>query len=333
MDWFERITGFAELPYEQTQHMFSVHAGRLRSQRTERTWAVGRLETPSVTELRQRVQQLPGTPGTTRVSCIQADVRRLHSDASCRGGLFQVASQFNLLEMVGPGVTPEHGVTRYAHDHTQGPACAIAAGAGTIFRNYLAQVDDQRGQRADRQIDCLRDLGSALGNADGSLWEMKNGYALCTESGLAAIDDRLQQSTAEQLDALHGLLRIGLHWGVEVTDANDPRQCVSQAYCSALPVAYSPVPQPKWRRFATLVLEAAYEATLLAAVLNAQENGSRMVFLTRLGGGAFGNDLAWINDAIDRAVRKVRHRALDVRIVSYGPIPADLMALAASFGD
>jgi len=35
---------------------------------------------------------------------------------------FQVASQFNLLEMTGPSVTPEHGVARYAHDPTQGPA-------------------------------------------------------------------------------------------------------------------------------------------------------------------------------------------------------------------
>jgi hypothetical protein len=26
-------------------------------------------------------------------------------------------------------VTPEDGVTGYAQDHTQGPACAIAAGA------------------------------------------------------------------------------------------------------------------------------------------------------------------------------------------------------------
>ena len=37
------------------------------------------------------------------------------------GALFQVASQFNLLEMVSPDVTPEHGVSGYAHDLTLGP--------------------------------------------------------------------------------------------------------------------------------------------------------------------------------------------------------------------
>jgi len=41
--------------------------------------------------------------------------------------------------------------------------CAVAAGAGTIFRNYFAPVDGLPGQREDRQIDCLREIGVALG--------------------------------------------------------------------------------------------------------------------------------------------------------------------------
>jgi hypothetical protein len=44
-----------------------------------------------------------------------------------------------------------------------------------------------------------------------------------------------------------------------------------------------------WEAFASLVLQAAYEATMFAAVLNAQRGASNVV-LTRLGGGAFGND-------------------------------------------
>jgi hypothetical protein len=330
MDWFERIAGFAELPYEETQRKLSVEEGRLLSQHTDRTWAVGQLETPSLAELRQRVGQLPvRAGGKPRVNCMQADARRLHADPTSRGALFQVASQFNLLEMMGPNVTPEHGVTGYADDPTQGPACAIAAGAGTIFRNYLAEVDGHVGQRSGRQIDCLKDVGRALGNDDGSLWQMKNGYTLCTESGLAAIDANLREMTTGQLDELRSLLRIGLHWNVEVTDQDDPMQLVSQAYCSALPVNYSSVPRSRWQGFATLVLEATYEATMLAAVLNARQGGCRTVYLTRVGGGAFGNDLLWINQAIERSVRMVRHFDLDIRLVSHGTIPADLRALAA----
>ena len=64
----------------------------------------------------------------------------MHRAPENAGTLFQVASQFNLLEMVSPTVTPEDGVTRYQHDRTQGPACAISAGAATIYRNYFAPV-------------------------------------------------------------------------------------------------------------------------------------------------------------------------------------------------
>ncbi len=102
--------------------------------------------------------------GTLGVSTVVGDVGQLHRDPANRHALFQVASQFNLLEMTGPDVTPEDGVTRYAYDRTQGPACAIAAGAATVYRNYFVPVGGQIGQTQDRQIDCLKDIGTALGN-------------------------------------------------------------------------------------------------------------------------------------------------------------------------
>lgn len=93
-----------------------------------------------------------------------------------------------------------------------------------------------------------------------------------------------------QKDNLHGLLRIGLHRDVEVTDCPPGTNVtVSQAFCSALPVAYSHIPAPIWEPFATMVLECAYEATLLAAVDSHLSGGSNIVLLTLLGGGAFGN--------------------------------------------
>lgn len=50
IDWFERITGLREASYEQTQSRLSVFDGRLRSDGAERTYAVGRLELPSLAE-------------------------------------------------------------------------------------------------------------------------------------------------------------------------------------------------------------------------------------------------------------------------------------------
>jgi hypothetical protein len=53
-----------------------------------------------------------------------------------------------------------------------------------------------------------------------------------------------------------------------------------------------------WEPFAATVLEAAYEATMWAAVLNANRGKSDTVLLTFLGGGDFGNEDRWIHTAI-----------------------------------
>lgn len=331
MDWFERITGFREDGYDTTQSKLSIVDGRLISSRSDRACAVGQLETPSLTELRRRVAGLAFREAPTRVSCVQGDVRRMHSDCKNAGALFQVASQFNLLEMVAHSATPEHGVTRYQSDATQGPACAIAAGAGTIYRNYFAPVDGHLGQRMDRQIDCLRGVGDYLGNAEGSLWRMRNGYCLTTDEGLARINGKLRVLSESQLDELKGQLRIGFHRNVEVTDEG-AGHLVSQAYCSALPVAYNSISRRlDWELFACLVLEAAYEATLLSALLNREVTGNPAVFLTRLGGGVFGNDARWIAAAVRKVLVSYRNTALDVRIVSYANPARAMLDIESDF--
>jgi len=333
MDWFTQITGFPEQDYEQTRTRLSVVDGKLRSTHSSCAFGVGRLETPSLHELRQQAATLPSPEMPLRVSLCQGDVRAIHAAVDNGKSVFQAASQFNLLEMTSYAVTPEDGVTRYAMDCTQGPACAIAAGAATIYRNYLVPLGDQLGQTAQRQIDCLKDLGEALGNkSESAFWEMRNGYALCTPDGLQSIDARLAQCNATELDRLRGKLRIGLHWDVEVTADAPPGHLVSQAFCSALPVAYSRHrDDPRWARFATLVLEAAYEATLLAARLNLARTGCPTVFLTQLGGGAFGNADAWIEKAMSRALEHARGSGLDVRLVSYARPSSRLSRLAGRF--
>jgi hypothetical protein len=336
-NWFERLTGFRESDYEGTRARLEVRDGRLHSLANGRSYGIGRFEMPSVAELRARALEAvragarvdgKSIEGVLSVSNVSGDVRALHADRAHQGALFQVASQFNMLEMIGPEVTPEDGVSRYAGDDTQGPACAVAAGAATIYRNYFVPVNGLPGQTATRQLDGLADLGRAFGNDGNRLWAMRNGYALCTRDGLAEIDARLAAANAAQVDAWRDLLRIGVHWDVEVTEAASA-PTVSQAFCSALPVAYTDVPAHHWRAFATLVLEGAYEATMWAALINAARGASRTVFLTRLGGGAFGNDHEWIHAAMRRALRKVQGFALDVRLVSHGPVPRELEAFAA----
>jgi hypothetical protein len=334
MDWFQRLTGFREAGYADTQRQLVVEGDRLRSLVNGKTYGIGRFEQPSLGELRARVKP---APGRLKVSIVTGDVRKLHQQPEYAGALFQVASQFNVLEMPSPSVTPEAGVTGYQHDRTQGPACALAAGAATIYRNYFVPCHGGVGQTGDRQLDGLADLCAALSELTGlpvpDLWRMQNGYALASNEGLQAISAVLGAMDADRLDSLRARLRIGVHADVEVTDVDDhPGPVVSQAFCSALPVAYTRVPPALWAPFASLVLEGAYEATLLAAAENAQAGGSNVVLLTHLGGGVFGNDDGWIHGAMHRALELARGWALDVRIVCYSSPSRGTRDLAAAFG-
>jgi hypothetical protein len=317
MTWFETLTGIPKETPDQVRRNITLEGDQMRSRGNGRVMTFGRLEIPSLAELRDRLRAQEQAGGQMTVREVVANVQHLHADASNTGALFQVASQFNLLEMVDPRVTPEEGVGIYEHDHTQGPACAIAAGAGTIYRNYFVPIRGQTGQSAANQIDCLSDLGAALGNSRGYLWEMRNGYALASQSGLIEIGQRLRTAPESELYRLRGLLRIGIQWDTQVT-LGDSRHTVSQAYCSALPVAYSGHAPHLWEPFARLILEAAYEAMFCAAILNAARGISNRLYLTLLGGGAYGNETDWILSALARALHLHRHANLDVAVVSYG---------------
>jgi hypothetical protein len=329
VDWFEKLTGFREGDYRATRARLRIDGDQLVSTVNEKRYGIGQLTLPTLAELRARVPL--NHTGRSSVENLVGEARALHSVSEFAGATIQVASQFNVLEMTGPNVTPEDGVTRYEHDLTQGPACALAAGAATIHRNYFADVDGHLGQTRTRQLDALAPLGAVLAEQLGvgveTLWEMRNGYALCTESGLSAIAGLLDDGTEAERDTLRGHLAIGLHRDVQVTDLPvETGHLVSQAFCSALPVAYGG--GGRWEPFARLVLEASYEATVLAAAEQAAAGGANTVLLTRVGGGVFGNGEAWIDHAIERALGIVEQSGLDIRLVSRGSVHSSFARIA-----
>jgi len=222
--------------------------------------------------------------------------------------------------MVGPGVSPRRGIAGYEMDPTQGPKCAIACPAGTAYRNYLVPLGKDTGQCGDKQINTLEDIEAILGTR---YWEMQNGYGLPINTDtMAKLTTRLQ--TEDGLaDALHNALRVGVQWDTMV-GTNDPSRPkdhrVCQVYASACCVAYAKsTKSADWAAFASLVLNAAYDATLLAGrVLSMQRNKRITVYLTHLGGGAFGNRDEWILAAVQGALDRHRDANLDVRMVHYG---------------
>ncbi len=323
--WFEDLMGFEEQSPDNVRNKISIIGNKLLSLVNNESYQFGRLEIPTLKELKQQAQKV-GNKGVMSINEIVSDVQDLHSKPSNRNALFQAASQFNLLEMVGPHISPERGVGIYEHDYTQGPACAIACGAGTIYRNYFASVNNQIGQSSSNQINCLELIEKELGNDKEALWSMRNGYALASRGGIAKINAQLNNVCQSQREQLKEKLKIGIQWDTEVT-IGESNHLVSQAYCSALPVAYSDIAFVYWESFARLILEASYEATLYAALINHGRTGCPKVFLTLVGGDAFGNKAEWILDALELSVSKFKNTPLKINIVSYGASNHELVAL------
>ena len=275
-------------------------------------YAVGTFDCPSLADLREdpAVNAAKGK-GALTLTVQSGDVAAFHADPSNAKATFQAASQFNCLEFVGPAVVPEDGVTGYSSDRTQGPACSIACGPATVYRNYFVEghglPEAQKGQCAEAMIDNLYELNRALGNEGGRMMQVQGGYTMARDDGLHELNEQIAGEDREQLKSL---LRIGVHAGVEVTASSwgtrpvaresfdappGPGHVVTQVFGSACSVNYSRNSTALWQPFAQLVLEASYEATLMAAAKNAEQHGygesSRVVYLTLLGGGVFGNEV------------------------------------------
>ena len=280
--WFESLVGFQEENPEQVRSHLELRGNQLYSSVNGQTYQYGKLETAQLKDLRNS-EEVTATSwvGELKVSEVVGDVQLFHVMPQNTGALFQAASQFNLLEMVHPGIRPEDGIARYEHDLTQGPACAIACGAGTVYRNYFVPIGDHVGQEGERQIDCLHGLSKYFDNAGRRLWTMQNGYALATVAGLETLTREIEALSSVDYESLKGELAVGIQWDTQVTIA-PRRQIVSQIYCSALPVAYSTASATAWEAFGRLVLRATYEATFWAALRNRNRGGSNKLFLTRV---------------------------------------------------
>ncbi len=313
--WFKKLLGFKEINPDQVRSNLRIEGENLLSLVNGKSYQWGTLEIPKLEELRDNSPNLNNYRGKINIQEIVGDVQELH--LKNENSVFQAASQFNLLEMANPEITPEQGVDIYEHDFTQGPVCAITCGAGTIYRNYFVELHGQTGQSAKNQIDCLEALGLYFKNDDFPCWQMQNGYVLCNEEGLEHINNIISQLDHEAYETLKGELKIGVQRDTEITI--DTRQrTVTQAYCSALPIGYSQLAVEKWEPFARLILEATYEATFYAALRNFESTGNNRLFLTLVGGGVFRNPSNWIFDAIEKAVLKFKTIPLDVSVVSYG---------------
>lgn len=327
--WFKQLFGFEETCYERAKLNFLYHPptaannyqGTITSLANQKTFSVGKFSTPSLGELRTQILARSPTDqkiNLTRFHTLVKDIYALHQEEQMAGAIFQVASQFNCLEFPSPHHLPEHGVTNYASDLTQGPACSIACPSGTVFRNYFVDTPQgNQGQTADDQLNNLGGVEDLVENGKYHYWTTRNGYTDSTPQRLARFNS-LWQEGEWNADVLRDSIRIGLHEDVPVVGVYEEgqpiRHNVTQTFCSALSIGYSQAQPSDWEPLARLVLEAMYESTMLVAARRALQEGSATVVLTFLGGGVFGNNWQWIIQSMARSMALVAHCNIQVHI-------------------
>ena len=288
----------------------------------------GKFSTPSVGELENMVRNLKiSNSKPCEIKFLSGPIEGHHRDRKYENATFQAASQFNCLEFIGDKTIPEQGIGKYQTDHTQGPACCMAAGGGTMYRNYFVKVGNSKevGQTAERQINNIEDTLEVLGLENTV--QVKGGHTRSAhEEEMSTI---LNGISNEQRNKAIAALKVGIHNDVEVTGPTPENSelwkpygyTVNQVFVSACSLDQCQ-DENNWKLLAEMVLYGSYLATLFSAIINAhrcKDDGSNTVFLTDLGGGAFRNHHSWIKSARNAALEHplVKKSGLKVIISIY----------------
>lgn len=320
--WFRRVFGVNEFAADDDGGSpvgFEIEDREPEKIRINgRIFHVGPFSTPTVGQLFDAAAS--SRRHLLSVTSLVGETRALHLDPANEGAVFQVASQFNCLEMISPRSTPDDGITIYARDHTQGPASAMACPAALFVRNYAIAVDaGGRLLRGEGNGQTKRAGGHQLNllARTGIPHRYQNGYAFLSPASAALVLKR---------DA-HRLLRnimVGVHENTATASRTGHR--VTQVFTSALPLAYidasagdAPASHPGVKRLARLCLFAAFVSTLCVAELRARETGKRVkCYLTSVGAGAFGNTADSVKGAMTAAFAACSAFNVDAIVVTHG---------------
>ena len=224
------LIGFSDskVGYDRTKTLLEFDGQCIHSTKNGQRFGVGVFEFVRLSELRSRVAELRSSACArdetfpNRVyhnQPVGENVQGYMKDSAYNLGLFQVASQFNLLEMADPSYTPEDGVDVYWFDRTQGPACATATLGATLFRNYFVEHDGRVGQSKEHQLNGLRELLTALDFEQDVHYLYENGYIRLGKDQLRSCASKISAMNSEQRIELMGNISVGIHWGCQVNDA------------------------------------------------------------------------------------------------------------------
>jgi hypothetical protein len=269
-NWFEQLIGKPETEFNYT----------LAEVPPKYHSSMGKFNQLSINELKERVADFPvnNSDGVK----LQVDYRTSYGymhlfDTSAlqftapENSLFQVASNFNCLEVPKANYNPFNGwfLTNQMTDMTQGPSASGGAAFGSILRLLEHKI---------KPIDLL---------ADVPVIKSKNGKVPYDWNSTVQVAD-------------NGLIKVGLHRNTRAAFLrmsnnfayNPQGPLINQVFTSTC-ICENTRPNSLSRT----LLEAAYEGTYLCAVVTQ----APLVVLTLIGGGVFNNNHELIIQAMMKA--------------------------------
>ncbi len=267
------------------------------------------------------------------------------------GAVFQIASTFSTLEGgMGKG-TSNYGklLETMQHTPTQGESAALATMGAAIIRKYCLPPINLLENLAAVVMNKSREHA-------GLVWKIKkeliagdvdkikvglhadvvvtSGYYGCYSQKLTGAFSKDSLLAVERIKFLEDRLIVSK--GREPffifnsrIDLSDPKKLirVDQVFTSALKVnEKNAFKRGLTENNARIILEAAYKGTMYAAAMRAIEKrnagtlvGRQKVFLTAMGAGAFGNEVAWIVDILKQPwfEELIKEFGLEVYLVVY----------------
>merc|ERR1719416_243966 len=178
-------------------------------------------------------------------------------------------------------------------DSTQGPAAAFGVPAASLLRAHYpfkaaGRPPSEWGQTSERQVNLIDDL-------------CRSGYCGDCQNGKARLLGEEKPVTADSIDDVAGLVRVGLHCDAQVVFSRgsnrgslavvrDPPivdQVCSAPLCYGFANRIHNPPEEQLHMLMRALLRAAYEGAFLAAIVRRR----KVLLLTLIGGASFRNPM------------------------------------------
>ncbi len=303
-NWFEKIIGFNEADFNYTLE-------ELPSSVISRTGKFSQLSIKELIILKEKLNKIKNNKhlklfvnyrnDNNNVDKFDTSALQYYSENNT---LFQVASNFNCLEVPSASYNPFNGyfITKQMTDRTQGPSASGGASFGSILRLI---------KHKEKNIDLLENTN------------------LITNNGKLKYSDN---SDFKEFDS--DLIKVGFHQNVMACflRSDEFRYKENGAIINQVFTSTCICSDNKPNNLSKLLLEKAYEGTYLCGIIHDVPK----IVLTLIGGGVFNNYIPLIIEIIARVHEKYSPylvKNCEVVLPIYEPKPYSILSEFKKYKD